>query len=246
MKKENQDIEEIDLLELAAAILYHWKLVIAITVLFAGLAFGYCKLLAVPQYQSSSALYVLSKSTSITSLTDLQLGTNLTNDYVEVVLSRPVLDKVIDELNLDETAESLSNRVSLENPTNSRILRITVTDPSPKGAKQIADKIAEVSAEYIAEKMDQDPPNIIQNGYTDGEAVSPRTARTTAIGGMLGFVIICFIICFSAITNDSVMTPEDMEKKIGLNVLGSLPLEDSETNKTQKSRKRKKKSGKNK
>ena len=74
MEKEyvNREEEmEIDLLELLSEVLSHWKMVVLIAVLFAGIFFGYSKYMIVPQYESSSELYVLSKSTSITSLADL-------------------------------------------------------------------------------------------------------------------------------------------------------------------------------
>ena len=115
MEREYQEDNEIevDLLELVSAVLSHWKMVFIITLLFAGLFFSYCKFLATPQYESSSKLYVLTKSTSITSLADLQMGSNLTNDYVEVVLGRPVLDQVIANLGLDYEAKDLEEKVDL-------------------------------------------------------------------------------------------------------------------------------------
>ena len=64
--------------------------------------------------------------------------------------------------------------MTLDNPSNSRVLNITVTDPDPQMAKTIADEIAKVASAYIAEKMKQDPPTIIQSGYDDGGAVSPN------------------------------------------------------------------------
>jgi capsular polysaccharide biosynthesis protein len=219
---------EIDLKELFLEILSYWKWVALTLVLGAVIAYSISKFLMVPQYESTSQLYVLSKSTSITSLADIQTGTSLTNDYMVVVEGRPVLEQVIANLSLDETYHSLKAKVTLNNPSNSRILEITVRDENPTIAKKIADEIARVGASFIAEKMDQDPPNIIQNGYTDGEPVSPNTMKNTAIGGMLGMFLAVAIIVLSYLFNDTIVTAEDVEKKLGLNVLGSLPLEETE------------------
>lgn len=232
---------ELDLLDVAAAILEHWKILVVVTILSAAAFYGVSRYVMTPLYESSAELYVLTKSTSITSLADLQMGTNLTNDYVEVVTGRPVLDKVIENLKLDATAKQLADKVTLTNPTNSRILVITVRDASPKMAKTIADEIAVVAAQFIEEKMDQDQPTIIQKGYTDGEPVSPSIGKNTAVGGILGALVVVAIVVFRMIVNDTIMTPEDMEKKVGLNVLGSIPLEDAELNKVNRSRKKKKK-----
>lgn len=240
-KRTEGAVRELDLLDVAAAILEHWKILVVVTILSAAAFYGVSRYVMTPLYESSAELYVLTKSTSITSLADLQMGTNLTNDYVEVVTGRPVLDKVIENLKLDATAKQLADKVTLRNPTNSRILVITVRDASPKMAKTIADEIAVVAAQFIEEKMDQDQPTIIQKGYTDGEPVSPSIGKNTAVGGILGALVVVAIVVFRMIVNDTIMTPEDMEKKVGLNVLGSIPLEDAELNKVNRRRKKKKK-----
>ena len=219
---------EIDLKSLLLELLASWKIIFLAGVIAGGLAYAYSSFLVVPQYESTSELYVLSKSTSITSLADIQMGSSLTNDYIVIVKGRPVLDQVIANLELNETYKSLYGKISLENPSNSRVLKITVTDADPNIAKAIADEVAEVASAYIAEKMEQDPPNIIQKGYADGQPVSPNVIKNTVLGAMAGFVLSMAIIVLANLFNDTIATPEDVEKKIGLNVLGTLPLEESE------------------
>lgn len=228
-KKTERDNEiELDLKDLFMELVSFWQVIVLALALGAVIAFAVSRFFMTPKYESTSELYVLSKSTSITSLADIQTGTSLTNDYMVVVKGRPVLEQVIANLGLNETYRSLRDKVSLENPSNSRILMITVRDENPLVAKTIADKIAEVGADFIAMKMDQDAPTIIQYGYADGEPVSPNTMKNTVIGGFLGMLLAVAVIVLSYLFNDTIMTAEDVEKKLGLNVLGSLPLEDAE------------------
>ena len=140
---------EIDLRELLLELLAYWKLILLSIILVGGIAFGVSKFMMVPKYESTAELYVLTKSTSITSLADIQTGTSLTNDYIVVVKGRPVLEQVIENLGLRETYKSLSDKVTLNNPSNSRILEITVTDENPMLAKSIADEIANISSAFI-------------------------------------------------------------------------------------------------
>ena len=192
----------------------------------------------IPQYQSTAEMYVLTKSTSITSLTDLQTSTNLTNDYLVIVKGRPVLEQVIKNLGLeDETYASLSGKVTSSNPSNSRILQITVTDADPNRAKLIADEIADVSAAFIAEKMDQDEPRIIQYGYTDNDAVSPNTLMNTILGAAIGAFLAMAIVIITYLMNDTIMTADDIERKLGMNALGTLPLEEVEYDGKKRSKK---------
>lgn len=226
--QEFDDEIEIDLRELLAVLLSQWLLILVVTVLGGGIAFGVSHYMIVPKYESTSQLYVLSKSTSITSLADIQTGTSLTNDYMVVVEGRPVLEQVIVNLSLNETYRSLKDKVTLNNPANSRILEITVRDENPAMAKKIADEIADVGSTFIAAKMVQDAPMIIQKGYADGEPVSPNIIKNTLIGAVLGAFLAMAIIVISYLFNDTIMTAEDVEKKLGLNVLGTLPLEEAE------------------
>jgi len=239
---EAEKEEEIDLQELFFELLSHWKSIAVSTILIATIAFFISKFLITPMYESTSALYVMSKSTSITSLADLQIGSNLTQDYMEVVGGRPVLDEVINRLGLEENYKELSAKLKLENPNNSRILKITIKDADPYRAKAIADDIAVVAADFISRKMDQDPPSIIQQGYADGEKVSPSTMKNTAIGGIIGFVLAAGIVIVTYLMNDTIMTPEDVEKKLGMNVLASLPIDEEEYDGSKSSKKKKKKS----
>jgi capsular polysaccharide biosynthesis protein len=154
-----------------------------------------------------------------------------------VVNGRPIIDKVIENLGLNETYDTLVGKITLNNPTDSRILEITVKDPDPQRAKLIADEMAEVSSAFISEKMDQDPPSIIQYGYADGDKVSPSIRKNTMLGALVGaFLAIAFVVVIFLL-NDTIMDQEDVEKKIGINLLGTVPLEQQDD----KDRKKRKK-----
>lgn len=234
---EINDEIEIDLKELFFELVNNWVMIALSTVMVAVIAFCISAFIMVPQYESTSELYVLSKSTSITSLADVQLGTNLTNDYIVVVKGRPVLEQVIDNLDLDETYGSLKNKVSITNPSNSRILQITVTDENPDRAKAITDEIAKVGSAFIAEKMQHDAPTVLQYGYADGKPVSPNKMMNTVLGAAIGAFLAMAIVIISYLMNDSIMSTDDIERKLGLNVLGTLPLEEEENDGHKRSKK---------
>ena len=238
MQLEQEELE-IDLKELFFELLSHWKILTVSTIMAAAIALVASKFILVPQYESTSALYVLSNS--ITSLADIQIGSSLTNDYIVVVKGRPILDQVIENLNLDETYASLEDRITLENPADSRILEITVRDTDPNRAKVIADEMASVASDYISIKMDQSAPTTIQNGYADGEPVSPHVGMNTLIGAIVGFLLAAAIITISYLLDDTIMTDEDVEQKLGMNLLGSLPEVTSDDNRKDSRRKKKKK-----
>lgn len=226
MKSENyDDYIEIDLVELFYAIISRWTIILLTTVVLATLGYCYGRFVVTPVYSSNSALYVLSKSTSITSMADIQVGANLTNDYMVVIKGRPVLEQVIENLGLDMDYDALKNKVSVTNESNTRILNISVRDHDIKLAKVIADEIANVSSSFISEKMDQDPPTILQYGYTDTKRVNRSPNSYAVIFAFLGLIASAGIVVLLYLINDKIMTPEDLEKRTGLNTLATLPLE---------------------
>ncbi len=238
---DSGDEIEIDLVEIFYLLLDHWKQIAASAVMLAVTALLFTTFLMTPQYSSTSILYVLSKSTSITSFADIQIGSSLTTDYMEVVGGRPVLDQVIEDLELDMDYKELSSKLSFENPADSRMLKITATDENPKLAKKIVDDVAKISSSYIAEKMAQDSPSIIQYGYITNRPVSPRRGRTTIIAGILGALLMMGVVVANYLINDTIITPDDLERKVGINVLGTIPLDEKEAKLDRESRKKRKK-----
>lgn len=72
----------------------------------------------------------------------------LTHTYAELASTRPVLQEVIAELDLDVTAEDLKETLSTEVPLEGTLLEIAVQDRDPEAAADIANAIAEQLLEH--------------------------------------------------------------------------------------------------
>lgn len=224
----DNDEMEIDLLQLFYALKKKIWFILAAMIIGGGLAGAYSKFLITPQYSSTSMMYILSKETTLTSLADLQIGSQLTEDYKVIVNSRPVLGEVIDSLALDMSYEQLLAKVSIGNPTDTRILTVTVTDPDPYRAKAIVDCVAETASDYIGEIMEMIPPKNIENGTVATRKTSPSNGKNAVLGALAGMVLVCGVIVIQVIMNDTVRTEEDVERYLGLSVLASVPLREGE------------------
>ncbi|MGE9963616.1 YveK family protein [Fusicatenibacter saccharivorans] len=224
-KVQPDDEMEIDLLELFQVLLQKAWVIILCMVIGAGLAFGGTKMLLTPKYSASSQIYILTKTTSVTSLADIQMGAQLTVDFEVLAKSRPVVEEVIDELNLDYTYEELVEMITTQNPSDTRILKMTVENEDPNLAKEIANAMAEVTAERVAYIMTTDKPKIVEEAVTPEKPSSPSTVKNTALGGILGAVLAMGIIVIIYLMNDTIQTEEDVRKYLDLNTLAALPLE---------------------
>lgn len=215
----------IDLLELAQVLLRRaWALILAL-VIGAGAAGIFTKLFVTPQYQATSMIYVYSKSTSITSLADLQIGSQLAVDFQIVATTREVMESVIEKVGLDSTYEQLLNTVSISNPSNSHILQIKVKNPDPRLAADISNAIADELRAQIASVMNTDEPSMVSRATVPTHPVSPSVRKNAMLGGLLAFVLLAGIFVVVYLMDDTIKTEEDVRNYLGLNVLGEVSAE---------------------
>ena len=222
-KFEDDDEIEIDLLELFYALRHRWWAILLALVIGAGAAGVYTKKLIAPHYQSTSMVYVLSKETTLASLADLQIGSQLTKDYSVIIKSRPVLQEVIDKQNLDLTTDELGEMITIDNPKDTRILSITVEDIEPMRAKAIVDEVTKSASNYIGDIMEMVPPKVIEDGVVAVKPRSPSVKKNAAVGGLGLAVLVCGLICLKTVLDDTIKSEEDIEKYLGLSVLAVIP-----------------------
>lgn len=225
--RENDEIE-IDLIQLLLAFKKRIWMILAAGVICGGIAGAYTKLVMTPQYRSTAMVYILSKETTLTSLADLQIGSQLTKDYKVIVTSRPVLEDVIQQMNLPLDYKQLKDKITIDNPTDTRILSITVEDPDPLLAKDLVDAVAKTSSEYIGDIMEMVPPKTIEQGVAATVQSSPSTRKNVMLGAVLGIVLVCGILTLEFIMNDTIKTEEDVERYLGISVLASVPVREGE------------------
>lgn len=223
--REN-DENMIDLLEILMRLWGKAHLIILAGILTGLLAFLGTKLLITPMYTSTTKFYVLSKTgdTGSVTYTDLQTGSQLTKDYAELVKSRPVLEEVISVLNLDMGTEELAGKISVTTPTDTRVMAIQVEDSQPKVARDIADAVREAVSIQIKNIMDVDSVKTVEKANLPKGVSSPNVMRNTVLGVILGMFLVAAIIVVIYLLDDSLKTPEDIERYLGLNVLASIPV----------------------
>lgn len=228
MGKTNNDEIEIDLRQVFSVIMSKAVIILMIGVIFGLAALLGSKLLIRPTYQSSTSLYVLNKQqgSATTTYNDLQTSTQLTKDYMVLVTSRTVLDQVIAELDLNTTSGALAGMISVTNPTNTRMLNITVSNNDQYQAKEIADKVAEVSADSICNIMQIEKVNVVDKANLPTTPSSPNVMKNAVIAGLLGVILSIVVVVVRFLMNDTITTSEDVERYLGLSTLALIPISD--------------------
>ena len=225
--------DEIDLVELFYLLWGHaWQIILCL-ILGAGLALGYTKLLVTPLYQATSSIYIVSASNnSVVNLTDLQIGAQLTADYQELILSRPLLEDVIENLELTNgegepmSTAALSRMITITNTDDTRILKVTVTSPDPQESADIANELIDQACIYLPQIMETEEPNLVEEAIPPTQKSSPSTARNVVLGGLLGACLACGVLVLRYLMNDTFVTPDDVVKYLGVQPLAVIPEAD--------------------
>ena len=141
---------EIDLLDLFQFFKSRFLILLVVLLLGAVLAGGITKFLITPKYTATSKLYMVSASNdSVIDLTDLNLGTSLSEDYAELIKIRPILEEVIKDYDLSYTYEDLVKMLTIAPVGDTRILSISVESTSAEEAQKIANKLADKAVTYL-------------------------------------------------------------------------------------------------
>ena len=234
----NNDEIEIDLGEIFHLILSRLGVIILSGIILGVISIIGTMLFITPQDESTTKIMVLNKQDSNTlTSADMQTSTQLTKDYAELIKSRTVLEGVIAQLNI--TYQQLLGKLTVDTSTDSRIVTIIVSDEDPYTASEMANAIRDMAAEHIQSVMDIEAVNVVDSANIPSEKASPSLAKNGVIGGLLGVIIAMAIVIIIYLTNDTIKVEEDVERYLGLSVLGSIPYSEKESrSKKQKSRKR--------
>ena len=236
---ENDEIE-IDLLEIFYGLKSKALLILASSLLVGCITCAYTVFMVTPIFTSSASMLILTQNKEQETASDLQRDDQLTKDYNVLITSRPVLEEVIANLELNLTYDQLKSKISIVNPTDTRILEISVTDPNPNEAKKIVDELSQVSSEFIGEQMEMVTPKVIDDGNIPTTKTSPSTTKNAVLGLMIGFLLSAGAVTINILRDTSIKSEEDIEHYLGMHVLASVPYRKTQEE-AQKSKKKKRK-----
>lgn len=222
---QNNDEVEIDLKEILFLLLDKLIVILLVGVLTAGLAFLGTKLLITPKYQSETSIYVMNKNEeSKVNANDYATSNYMTKDYEALITSRPVIEQVIADLDLDFSVAALTSMVTVQNRQDTRILDIIITDTDPGRAREIADAVRATSAVKIKEIMKIEDVNLVSPASLSSTPVSPNVFKNMVIGGALGMIVAIAIIVIKHLSDDTIKSPDDIEKYLGISTLATIPV----------------------
>ena len=223
--KEQEKIE-IDVLQLVK-VLWKRKWIIVLAALVAGVvSFAYSSFVFKPQYTSTTRIYVVNRNQADKpglSNQDLQAGAYLVKDYREIILSQDVLEKVVTDQKLTIDAKTLGKKVSVNVPTDTRIVSISVRDVNPEEASRIANALREVAAQKIISITRVSDVTTLDEARPATSPSSPNIRRNTMMSVIVVTGLVVLVVLLVELLDDRVKRPEDIEEVMQLSLLGVVP-----------------------
>ena len=143
--------------------------------------------------------------------------------------SRSITQQVIDKLQLDVNTDKFVSQLNFNADESTLLITIEARHPNPAVAAQMGQTLAEtfVSAHnqqnLQIDQQDRILVSILHNA-TSPVIFSPKTLINTGAGAILGALIgVIIVFVLEWIESDIVRTAEDVERYIGVTVLGSIP-----------------------
>jgi non-specific protein-tyrosine kinase len=104
-----------------------------------------------PQYSATVTIRINPPASSALDVNAVRLTQDLTETYRRLIVLRPVLEEVIDALQLPYDADELGKHTSASAIASTQLVLVSVTDPDPERAALIANTIASTFATQVTE-----------------------------------------------------------------------------------------------
>lgn len=245
---QRDGVIEVDLLEVGYMLWRRWWLILLSAIIGGAAMWAVTTRLITPMYESSATLYILNKTTSITSMADIQIGSELSSDFEVIATSKPVLDGAIEEIEDEEgmkfTRSDILRNLEVSTIDDTRLLVITVRHENPQIACIIANAVAEVTASRMAEITKSEPPTMAEWAEASKNPASPSLVKNVILGVVLAVLLMCVILIVSFMSDDNIKTEEDVARYLDAPTLANISyIDEKERKKKSKEDKKKKNKG---
>lgn len=217
---------EINLQDILKVLVKRIWIVLLCAVLVGSAVLVYTVNFVVPQYQASVTMYVnnnSSKDKNYVSSGDLAVALKLVATYVNIIKSDRVLDRVVEKTGLMVTTSQIRSMISAEPEGETEMFRVTVTSPYPQMSADIANAIAQLAPEEIAEIIEGSSAKIIDEARVPTHRSSPSYTVNTIVGAMVGALLASLIVILAHLLDVRVKSEEDLQRICDVPVLGVIP-----------------------
>lgn len=217
---------EINVLEMLAAVLKKWWLVLIAMLAGALLLFLYTRFFVTPLYQSSVSFYVNNgqRSEDKISNSDISASQSLVDTYIVILKYGTTLDDVIKDAKLDYTSTQLTKKITCAAINDTEVFQVTVTDPSPEVAEKTAKSIEKILPDKVADVIEGSTVRVVRTPNLPTRPSSPNIQRSVILGAIIGMMLGCLYAAAQYFLDDRIRNAQQLLKdRYPFPVLAAIP-----------------------
>ena len=219
--------EKINLKRLNSVLKKNQIKIIILLLLFALCGYFYSYNFVVPKYKSTSTILLASNSlnrdNNTVTQTDVNLNKTLISTYGKILKSNNVLEKVIENLNLNVTKEDLYKNVQIEEVKDTQIIQIGVVNEDATMAQKIANELNKVFIEEIKQIYKMDNINVVDKASMEVEPYNVNHIRDILVFVLIGIFFSISMISVVYFLDTTIKIEQDVGEFIGVNLIGTIP-----------------------
>ena len=207
-----------------------WIIAICFAVAVVGAAI-YSFWIVDPVYSANALLFVGRESgenEGPMSIAQMQANERLVMDYREIIKSRSAAKEVIEQLGMDIKIESFQKRIDVETVSNSRMFKLSFESTDPERAADIVNVMAQVIIVKAQEIVGVENVSIVDQADVPVDPIKPSKKTNVAIAGILGIMLGVGIIFVIEFFDNTIKNADDVQKYLGLNIMGEIPTFEGE------------------
>lgn len=235
-------MEEINLKELFEYFVSKLPIIVIAALLTTLVGIAYGLWFQKPMYNSYTTIVLTrtdndSTTTDGTGITqsDILLNQNLVSTYREIIKSKRILNQVINNLDLNISTDELEKNISVTSEKDTEVIKISVNNSNPTDAKDIANEIERVFSNEIISIYNIKNITIIDYAEEDTTPYNINVPKQIILAFLIGFILACAVIFVTFYFDTTIKSSEEIENKLGLPVLGVVPLKSISKNKRRRS-----------
>ena len=233
--KEKGSNLEINIIPLLLYLLKKIWVIILVGLVAASAAFLGIKIFGTPTYRCGFTAYVNNKhaassgNTDYLSVSDVNAAKELVKTYSAILISNTMLSSAKEEQNLNYSVGQLKGMVSTRIQDETEIIQVYVVARSPEESYNVAQAIASVAPQKMAEIVEGSSMKIVEMPEVPGSIYKPNYQRYTVLGFVAGCLFAILILIIVYFRNDTITDEAEVESRFNVPVLGIIPDANSTT-----------------
>ena len=218
----------ISISEIIDAVKKWWKIIALTTVLATVVSgiFSFCVIS--PTYEASTKIFIGKEGDESEwyNSSDVSMYQNLIKTYSELIKTKDLVNKAIDNSQYDLSVNSVLNGITVNTLTGTQILQISYQSKSPSVAKNILESITNEFITKAEELVPNGNVKILESVEIPKNPVAPNKTMNIAIAFILGMMVGFGIVFLLEYLDNTYKNKEQLEKDLDIPVLGVIPMSD--------------------